>query len=96
MKAAGMSGVVMLLFFVLLVAVLAAWLYAISLYVKAAKEKGYYKTEGAGPLWFVGIFATPLAVGLYVAALPDKRAEQKVRDNVAPGPVTVDSQLPEV
>ena len=53
--------------------VLVAWLAAISLFIKAGKAKGY-SMENAWLLWFVGIFATPVAVGLYVAALPDRRS----------------------
>lgn len=54
------------------VLVLFAWVLAISLFIKAGKAKGH-SMENAGLLWFVGIFATPIVVGMYVASLPDKR-----------------------
>lgn len=60
------------LIFIIAIVVLVAWCMAISLLVEAAKEKGYYRDGGAGRLWFIGLFATPLVIGLYVCALPDK------------------------
>lgn len=60
-----------MLFVLLLLVSLAAWLVAINLFVDLAKEKGHFK-DGAGTLWFIGLFATPIVVGLYVVALPDK------------------------
>lgn len=42
--------------------------------VKIAKAKGHY-TDGAGTLWFIGLFGTALMVGLIVCALPDKAAQ---------------------
>lgn len=67
-----LSGIAIFMLIVLAV-VLIAWIMAISLFVEIAKDKGYCK-NGAGALWFIGIFATPIAVGLYVAALPDRNA----------------------
>lgn len=51
---------------------LVAWLVAIDLLIKAGKAKGY-AMKNTGALWFVGIFATPIVVGLYIASLPDNR-----------------------
>ena len=48
-----------------------AWLTAISMFIDAAKAKGYTMSE-TKYMWFVGIFLTPITAGLYVAALPDK------------------------
>lgn len=56
------------------VVVFVAWLLAISLIIKAAQAKGWHK-DGTGKLWFIGIFATPIILGLYVAALPDRGKE---------------------
>lgn len=64
-------GGIAIFMLIVLAVVLIAWLMAISLFVGIAKDKGYCK-DGAGALWFIGIFATPIAVGLYVAALPDR------------------------
>ena len=51
---------------------LVAWIVAIDLLIKAGKAKGY-AMKNTGALWFVGIFATPIVVGLYIASLPDNR-----------------------
>ena len=57
---------------VVLAFVLCAWIAAIALFIGVKREKGY-SSEGNGLLWIIGIFATPIVVGLYVIALPDKR-----------------------
>lgn len=65
---------------VILVLVLAAYVASISLLIQAAQEKGYYEHGGTGLLWFIGLFATPIVVGLFVASLPDlkgRKAKQK-------------------
>lgn len=61
-----------LLIFVLLTAFVIS-LIAISLLVDAAKAKGFHRND-AGTLWFVGIFASPIVLGLYTASLPDRGA----------------------
>ena len=66
------GGVVLLGIVLFGIIVLSAWCVAINLFIGIGKSKGH-PMENAGLLWFVGIFATPLAVGLYVAALPDRR-----------------------
>lgn len=48
-----------------------AWLTAISMFIDAARAKGYTMSE-TKYMWLVGIFLTPITAGLYVAALPDK------------------------
>lgn len=63
---------------VFLVVVLCAWVALISLFLGVKKEKGY-PADNDTLLWFIGIFATPLAVGLYVVALPDKSASRNHR-----------------
>ena len=42
--------------------------------IDVAKDKG---CGGTGLLWFIGLFASPIVLGLYVASLPDNnlRAE---------------------
>ena len=52
--------------------VLTAWLLSIDMFINVGKAKGY-SMANSGKLWFIGIVATPLVVGLYVAALPDNR-----------------------
>lgn len=63
---------VLFILFVVVVAVLVAWLMTINLLIKVGAAKGY-SMDNKGLLWFIGIFATPIVVGLYVAALPDNR-----------------------
>lgn len=57
----------------LLAAVLGAWIASIGLLISAGRAKGH-QMENAGLLWYIGILASPVVLGLYVAALPDKRA----------------------
>lgn len=67
-----MSGVFVFLMILVGAVVLVAWLTAIKMFIGLAREKdpGFYRT---GLLWFIGIFATPLATGLYVCAMADRR-----------------------
>lgn len=67
-----MEGLITLITLALCIAVLVAWIMAIAMFVEIAEEKGHYR-NGAGLLWFVGLFASPIVLGLYVAALPDKK-----------------------
>ena len=83
MYLAGVSVV----YIILLILILAAWLVSISLMIKAAKEKGYHR-DGAGKLWFIGIFASPVVLGLYTASLPDR--------NVPLAKSNVDDELPAI
>lgn len=70
---------------ILAIVALVAWLLAINLLIKVGAAKGY-AMDNKGLLWFIGIFATPIVVGLYVAALPDNRAK--------PAESTADSEAP--
>ena len=76
--------------------VLVAWLLSIDMFINVGKAKGY-SMANSGKLWFIGIVATPLVVGLYVAALPDNR---KIVFEQASGqsskPTSDDDALPEV
>ncbi|MDY5661088.1 MAG: hypothetical protein SPG07_00505 [Coriobacteriales bacterium] len=88
--ASGAGGILIFFMIVIMFLVLAAWLVSISLFIKAAKEKGYYEHGGTGLLWFIGIFATPIVVGLYTTSLPD------LRDQKAKQKETVETELPAV
>lgn len=80
---------------VFLIVVLVAWLMAINLFINAAKEKGYYKDGGAGMLWFIGIFATPIVVGIYTSSLPDKRGREIMSGiGGSPAAASVQDELP--
>lgn len=57
---------------ILAIVALIAWLLAINLLIKVGAAKGY-AMDNKGLLWFIGIFATPIVVGLYIASLPDNR-----------------------
>ena len=73
------TGLTAILIVPLLIA-FAISLVAISLLIKAAKEKGYHRSS-TGILWLVGIFATPVVLGLYTASLPDRNAATKETSN---------------
>lgn len=60
-------GVVIL---VVAIAALVAWILAISKLVSFANAKGH---SDAGTLWFIGLFASPIVLGLIVCAMPDKQ-----------------------
>ncbi len=61
-----------LLMLLIAIVVLVAWVMSISLIINAIKAKGYEKIT-TGTLWFIGIFASPIVLGLYAVALPEKR-----------------------
>ena len=66
-----MLGVISILYLLIAIAVLAAWLLSIRLLIQAGESKGYSMSNRA-LIWFIGIFATPIVAGLYIVALPDK------------------------
>lgn len=72
-------GLVEVIFFLVLVAMIAAGLVAISLFVDLAKEKGHYRDD-ANVLWFIGIFASPVVLGIYVMALSNKSSKASSAD----------------
>ena len=49
-----------------------AWCLWIALMVDSAVAKGC--TWAKGWLWFIGLFLTPLALGLAVIGMPDRRS----------------------
>lgn len=73
------------------IAVLVAYFMVISRLISAAKMKGHFTDRGTGALWFIGIFASPIALGLYTASLPDLKAQI-----VAPTPSNPREELPMV
>lgn len=54
---------------------LVAWIYSVYLFVNRAKEKDP-KMETSGFLWFIGLFASPIVLGIYVIAMKDVSAEK--------------------
>lgn len=67
---------------------IAANIWGVAELVKIARVKGHY-TDGAGILWFIGLFGTAFMVGLIVCALPDRAAP-------APSVPRDEDTLPEV
>ena len=66
------GGIVsVLIFLVLFILTIVAYFLSIGLLIRAIKEKGHH-TQGAGKLWLVGIFGTPMTLALYAIALPDR------------------------
>lgn len=66
--------------------------------IKIAKDKGHF-TEGAGMLWFIGLFGTSFMLGLIVCALPDRSGETNLQPKTATnhfGGTDTTDELPEV
>lgn len=57
---------------IVLIIAFAAGLFAISKLISAAQMKGHYTAGDTAPLWFLGLFASPIVLGLYTASLPDR------------------------
>lgn len=51
--------------------VVVAYFLSISMMVHSALEKGCPWSKGR--LWFIGIFTTPITLGVIVAGLPDRK-----------------------
>lgn len=92
MKIVGVGMSELFIVFVIPIVVLVAWLLAINLLIKAGEAKGH-ALSNKGLLWFIGIFATPIVVGLYIIALPDRRAEAARK---APPASAATDELPEL
>lgn len=69
-----MEAFIVLIMFTVCSLSIVAWIMSISMFIDAARAKGY-KMKKTGMIWFVGIFATPIVAGLYVNALPNKNKE---------------------
>ena len=59
------------IFCVLFACFVVAYFMSISMMVHSAVEKGC--PWGKGRLWFIGIFTTPITLGVIVAGLPDRK-----------------------
>lgn len=92
MKIVGVGMSELFIVFVIPIVVLVAWLLAINLLIKVGEAKGH-ALSNKGLLWFIGIFATPIVVGLYIIALPDQRAEAARK---APPASAATDELPEL
>lgn len=56
--------------------IVVAYFVSIAMLVKSARQKGHHR-DGSLPLWFMGLFATPIVLGLYVAGLPDRAGREE-------------------
>lgn len=63
----------------LIICVIVAYFMAISTLVKTARAKGC--PFGSGKLWFLGLFTTPILLGIIVAAQPDRGAGAETNYN---------------
>lgn len=84
------------LLFVMCVCYLVAWILAMGIVTKAAKEKGYDNL--GGKLWFIGLFGFVFTPAIIVAALPDKRVQAGLIDSTAAGTsqASLEDELPEL
>ena len=71
-------------------AIIVAFFMSIELFIEVAQKKGHFVESGTGKLWFIGIFATPIVVGLYVLGLPD------LKDHSDAKRATTEADLPTV
>lgn len=60
-----------IILFLLAIVMLIAWLVSISKLIEIYKQKCSDEDSSVGILWFIGIFASPIVLGLYICALPD-------------------------
>lgn len=72
---AGSSGGGFAAFLLLVIPIcyLVAWVLAMGIVTKAAKEKGYDDLNGK--LWFIGLFGFVFTPAIIVSALPDRRLQ---------------------
>ncbi len=68
---AAVALIILIITCILVACCIVAYFMSISMMVKSAKEKGC--PWGGGRLWFIGLFTTPIVLGLIVAALPDRK-----------------------
>ncbi len=67
----GIPELTILQVFIVPIAMFVVGLITTSLLIKVAKDKGHY-LDSAALLWVIGIFCTPIVLGIYVIALPDR------------------------
>ena len=67
----GIPELTILQVFIIPIAMFVVGLITTNLLIKIAKEKGHYR-DSAALLWVIGIFCTPIVLGIYVIALPDR------------------------
>ena len=86
-----------IILYLLLAIVLVAWIMAVYHLIKAGEAKGHFK-NGAGAFWFIGLFASPIVLGLYIVALPDRSAlpDMGVAEGSSLIEKVIDAELPPI
>ena len=84
MSVMNLGGLLSLVSVIVPLVMLAAGIVAISHFIELGQKKGCIE-EKTGVYWFIGLFASPLVLGLYVAAAPDAvlPSKAKQRESVA-------------
>lgn len=54
----------------------AASVVSIKGFVSIIRAKGYFQEAKTGWLWLIGLFATPITLGLFAVALPEKKGDE--------------------
>ena len=84
MSVMNLGGLLSLVSVIVPLGMLAAGIVAISHFMELGQKKGCIE-EKTGVYWFIGLFASPLVLGLYVAAAPDAvlPSKAKQRESIA-------------
>lgn len=84
MSVMNLGGLLSLVSVIVPLVMLAAGIVAISHFIELGQKKGCIE-EKTGVYWFIGLFASPLVLGLYVAAAPDVvlPSKAKQRESIA-------------
>ena len=84
------------IFWLVLVCYILAWVVSMGIVTKAAKEKGY--GDLGAKLWFIGLFGVIFTPAIIVAALPDKVGRSVTAQGAQSSSATkdVDDELPEL
>lgn len=84
MSVMNLGGLLSLVSVIVPLVMLAAGIVAISHFIELGQKKGCIE-EKTGAYWFIGLFASPLVLGLYVAAAPDAilPSKAKQRESIA-------------
>ncbi len=90
-SASHMNEAVLFVVIALAIVLIIMDLIATNMFIDIAIDKGHFRDNVPTSLWLIGIFTTPITVGLYVLALPDKRNQGKAiseqpRSEVPPMP----------
>lgn len=78
MSVMNLGGLLSLVSVIVPLVMLTAGIVAISHFIELGQKKGCIE-EKTGVYWFIGLFASPLVLGLYVAAAPDAVLPSKAK-----------------